>query len=69
MKTRTICRIATPFLTSLALGFALSAPAQEKPPSVVQVVALDECDPTTFNGALGPDFCKNANARSIHDDF
>jgi plastocyanin len=20
---------------------------------------LDECDPTTFNAALGPDFCKN----------
>jgi len=26
---------------------------------VAQVVALDECDPTTFNAALGPDFCKN----------
>ena len=26
---------------------------------VVQVVALDECDPTTFNAAVGPDFCKN----------
>jgi plastocyanin len=24
-----------------------------------QIVALDECDPTTFNAALGPDFCKN----------
>jgi plastocyanin len=24
-----------------------------------QFVALDECDPTTFNVALGPDFCKN----------
>lgn len=24
-----------------------------------QVVALDECDPATFNAALGPDFCKN----------
>jgi plastocyanin len=28
-------------------------------PNVVQVVALDECDPTTFNAAAGPDFCKN----------
>ena len=28
-------------------------------PAVAQVVALDECDPTTFNAALGPDFCKN----------
>ena len=33
----------------------------ENPPSLAQVVALDECDPTTFNAAsaLGPDFCKN----------
>ena len=28
-------------------------------PPVAQVVALDECDPTTFNAAIGPDFCKN----------
>jgi plastocyanin len=28
-------------------------------PNVAQVVALDECDPVTFNQALGPDFCKN----------
>jgi plastocyanin len=26
---------------------------------LAQVVALDECDPTTFNAVLGPDFCKN----------
>lgn len=30
-----------------------------KSPGMVQFVALDECDPTTFNMALGPDFCKN----------
>jgi plastocyanin len=59
MRTNFVCRIATPLFVSLALGFAQGAPAQEKSPSVVQVVALDECDPTTFNGALGPDFCKN----------
>jgi plastocyanin len=34
-------------------------PQQEHASSVVQIVALDECDPTTFNAALGPDFCKN----------
>jgi plastocyanin len=34
-------------------------PPQEHPPGLAQVVALDECDPTTFNAALGPDFCKN----------
>lgn len=32
---------------------------QENPPGVVQVVALDECDPATFNVALGADFCHN----------
>lgn len=26
---------------------------------VAQIVALDECDPLTFNAALGTDFCKN----------
>jgi plastocyanin len=31
----------------------------DNPPSVAQVVALDECDPATFNAALGPDFCRN----------
>src|SRR5258706_13001933 len=31
----------------------------ENSPSVAQIVALDECDPVTFNAALGPDFCKN----------
>ena len=38
---------------------ATLAPAQENSPRLAQVVALDECDPTTFNAALGPDFCKN----------
>jgi plastocyanin len=31
-------------------------------PRVAQVVALDECDPTTFNAALGADECKNIAA-------
>ena len=29
------------------------------PAGIAQFVALDECDPTTFNAALGPAFCKN----------
>jgi len=33
--------------------------ADADPPRVAQIVALDECDPVTFNAALGPDFCKN----------
>ena len=32
---------------------------EEDPSSLAQVVALDECDPVTFNAALGPDFCRN----------
>src|SRR5947209_14656724 len=34
-------------------------PHQEQAGPVAQIVALDECDPTTFNNALGPGFCKN----------
>jgi len=34
---------------------------QDDAPSTAQVVALDECDPATFNAptAVGADFCKN----------
>jgi plastocyanin len=40
-------------------------------PRVAQVVALDECDPTTFNAAIGPDFCKNIalGASTTFDDL
>ena len=44
----------------VAAGLVLAGAIQpDVPPSVAQVVALDECDPTTFNAAIGPDFCKN----------
>jgi len=33
--------------------------AQDVSPSLVQIVALDECDPVTFNAVLGLDFCRN----------
>lgn len=44
----------------LCLLFAGGA-ALEDSPRVAQVVALDECDPATFNAptAAGPDFCRN----------
>ena len=45
------------FLLVPAMG--VFAGAQDKPTSVSQIVALDECDPITFNAALGPDFCRN----------
>ena len=52
----------------LTVAVAMIALAQSTPSSddqgrrdarVAQVVALDECDPATFNAALGADFCKN----------
>jgi plastocyanin len=43
----------------LMFAGATRALAQENTPSLAQVVALDECDPVTFNAALGPDFCRN----------
>jgi plastocyanin len=54
-------------MIKLAAGLLLSslllvgAAEIENTPRVAQVVALDECDPATFNapGAAGPDFCKN----------
>jgi hypothetical protein len=42
------------------LAFAQANPPRRSPIlSNSQVVALDECDPKTFNEALGPGFCRN----------
>jgi plastocyanin len=38
---------------------ATNARAHENSLNIAQVVALDECDPVTFNAALGPGFCLN----------
>jgi plastocyanin len=40
-------------------AFAQEHPSQGHAAHVSQIVALDECDPATFNAALGPDFCHN----------
>src|SRR5258708_7272458 len=34
-----------------------SAQGNGKSPGLTQVVALEECDPVTFNASVGPDFC------------
>jgi hypothetical protein len=46
---------------ALIIGGAVSAAAGQGSPGLVQIVALDECDPTTFNdpAAAGPGFCQN----------
>ena len=59
MRILTIRLLAAFFVAAVTLGFVPAAVAQAKTPSVAQVVALDECDPVTFNAVLGPDFCKN----------
>ncbi len=60
MRTLTISMLASFFVAGLTLSLVPAALAQEDhAPSVAQVVALDECDPSTFNAAIGPDFCKN----------
>jgi plastocyanin len=51
-------------ILSLLAGCAIFAGAPHaiadgNSPGLAQVVALDECDPTTFNAFAGPDFCKN----------
>jgi len=54
-------KVLTPTLLAGAVLLAgvTHAIAQGNSPSVAQVVALDECDPATFNVAAGADFCKN----------
>ena len=69
MRFLTIRLLAILLIAPLMLWVVATAvaPAQEHEdanypkiaPTPVQIVALDECDPTTFNAALGPDFCKN----------
>jgi plastocyanin len=53
---RTLMKIG---LVICCLVFAGAIAAPGPPPGVSQVVALDECDPASFNTALGTDFCKN----------
>lgn len=48
-------------LAVIIFAGATLAVAQQTATPIAQVVALDECDPTTFNMALGPDFCKNVS--------
>ena len=57
MKT-TVRRLFLVAICLLLVG-AAHAMTDEKTSSSAQIVALDECDPNTFNAALGPDFCKN----------
>ena len=60
-RSRLDAAVATPFVAALMLSLGLTSPAQadEQVATPVQIVALDECDPATFNAVVGADFCKN----------
>lgn len=47
-----------------AVAFSAPAIAGGHPPAA-QVVAIDQCDPTTFNAALGPNFCLNVTLAAL----
>ena len=59
---KTVSKVAL-LVASLAFAgttsIAQEHQSQTQTPHIAQIVALDECDPATFNAALGPDFCKN----------
>jgi hypothetical protein len=55
-----MCRVVTSILMTVCLISASATLGRAQPPPA-RIVALDECDPATFNdpSAVGPDFCKN----------
>jgi plastocyanin len=54
------CLMSAGAAVSLAQANPEREPATRRgAPAVAQIVALDECDPSTFNALLGPDFCRN----------
>src|SRR5262245_38324125 len=63
-EVATMRKIRAPALLAACLVSmaATRAIAQPRPPEVAQIVALDECDPQSFNAALGEEgtgFCHN----------
>lgn len=60
MTKITLIKLGKLGLVLCCLLFAGST-QQDDPPPLAQIVALDECDPATFNAstAAGADFCKN----------
>ena len=61
MKTvaRSTLLVGCLMFAGATLALAQGNPPRPNPPGLAQVVALDECDPVTFNAALGSDFCRN----------
>jgi plastocyanin len=45
----------------IIMSAATFAHAQQTATPLAQIIAIDECDPASFNAALGADFCKNVS--------
>jgi len=60
MRVLTMRLLAAFLGAAVTLGFVPAAVAQAKTPAVAQVVALDECDPHSFNKVLGPDSARTS---------
>src|SRR6202043_4004978 len=58
-------------LIGTTTAFAQTKSSEANAPSIAQIVALDECDPNTFNAKLGADFCHNVTlgAFTTFDDL
>jgi len=56
-----MCKSLTLMLLAGGLVAGVNSAQAQSQPNFAQVVALDECDPATFNtpAGAGPDFCKN----------
>jgi len=68
MRTPTTFLLSTFFLASLTLSLVPASAGsgdEDSRTQPAQIVALDECDPLTFNAALGFDFCKNVALAAI----
>jgi len=68
MRTPTTVLLSTFFLASLTLSLVPASAGsgdEDSRTQPAQIVALDECDPPTFNAALGFDFCKNVALAAI----
>jgi plastocyanin len=59
MKTCKKWLVGALLVASATFAVAQAGPSQTNQSRVAQVVALDECDPATFNAAVGEGFCKN----------
>lgn len=63
MMSRNTCFLIALIMAGATNALAQGNSAHDNSPRIAQIVALDECDPATFNApppdGVGPDFCRN----------